>query len=241
MHDDLHERKSHTDDENRRGHLIKAITHLIRLSGIIHVMEMAFNAIASGTALTMDTWSKTIELASLERAWKVICYALDQKWALMPPTTDFVNPDTDDFFLEHNYRKIRKLLNRPGKDFPMTPSAAARHRLTPTGVDSKGNKIKNNSDTALAFFDKLQDLHFGKNKKEVAKNKKVTSRFSKRKYEELDAVALGHLKKLKMTKKQYEGEVSLADSDSDSDVESTPTKATTSTEPSSSKDTAEQV
>ena len=55
MHDNLHRQKSETDDENRRGHLIKAITHLVRLSGIIHVAELAFNAIASNTPISPDS------------------------------------------------------------------------------------------------------------------------------------------------------------------------------------------
>ena len=45
MHNELQDSKSKANDDNRRGHLIKAIAKLIRLSGIIHVVELAFQLI----------------------------------------------------------------------------------------------------------------------------------------------------------------------------------------------------
>ena len=43
MHDNLLRQIHATDDENKRGHLVKAITHLVRLAGLLHVMDLVFD------------------------------------------------------------------------------------------------------------------------------------------------------------------------------------------------------
>ena len=56
VHDNLQNQKAETSDENRRGHITKAITQLIRLSGIIHVMENVFDSLSDGLPITRDIW-----------------------------------------------------------------------------------------------------------------------------------------------------------------------------------------
>ena len=51
MHDDLQAQKAASNDENRCGHLIKGITHLVRLAGILFVLEQGFAAVSNGILL----------------------------------------------------------------------------------------------------------------------------------------------------------------------------------------------
>ncbi len=201
MHDNLQQEKAETNDENRRGHLIKAITHLVRLAGIIHVLENAFDALKDGIAIDITTWNTTISVESLKRAWLIVEYTLKQKWALMPPSFDVPDATSDAEFLTKYSNRIVKFLSR--SDFPITPSTAVRYRCIPTSVNaSTGEHVKANVESAVAFMEKLEKLGFGQLTSQTS-GRRQSTRFEKRKYDDLDEEAKEHLKKLRMSKDEF--------------------------------------
>ena len=54
MQNRLQAMKADTNEENKHGHVIKTITHLVRLSEILFVMEQGFNALAENRKIEMD-------------------------------------------------------------------------------------------------------------------------------------------------------------------------------------------
>ena len=178
MHDNLQNQKAETSDENRHGHITKAITQLIRLSGIIHVMENVFDSLSDGLPITRDTWDTEIACDSLDRAWAVVSYNLEQKWAMMPPSVDVpLGVDDDDNYLTKNVVKIRKFLTCP--DQPVTPSKAVQQRLVSRTSDPSTGRLKDpNVQCAVAFMEKLQDYGFGEMMESTSgKNKRHTKLF----------------------------------------------------------------
>ena len=67
------------------------------MSGIIHVMENVFDSLSDGLPISRDNWDTYISCDSLDRAWAVVTYNLDQKWAMLPPSVDVpLGVDDDD-------------------------------------------------------------------------------------------------------------------------------------------------
>ena len=205
MHDNLQNQKAETSDENRRGHITKAITQLIRLSGIIHVMENVFDCLSDGLPITRDTWDTEIACDSLDRAWAVVSYNLEQKWAMMPPSVDVpLGVDDDDNYLTKNVVKIRKFLSC--LDQPVTPSKAVQQRLVPRTSDPSTGRLKDpNVQCAVAFIEKLQDYGFGEMMESTSgKNKRHTKLFRKRKFDNLSDNVREHLQALEISKEAYD-------------------------------------
>lgn len=200
IHDSLQEQKASTTDDNRRGHIVKAITHVVRVAGIIHVMEQSFNGIT-------DTWNRVINVASVEKAKKIVLYTLGQKFALMPPTAEdeLRDANSDDGYIRRYSSTIVKFLSR--SDFPMYPSTAHKYRLTPKMPNQTGK------DAAAAFMERVKQLGFGDIVPCVGGNNKPTVKFLKRKYAELSEETLEHMKKMKMTRAMYESQSDQGRSD----------------------------
>ena len=204
MHDTLQQQKAASNDENRRGNIVKGITHLIRLAGILFVMEQAFNAVSADGTFNIDNWETTITLACLQSAWSIVNYTLKQKWALMPPCAEvYANPSSDEAFVSTNGDRIKKFLMR--SDFPMSPSNALRYRCVPNSVDEQGKVVKLNVSHAEKFLARLETIGFGELRSVTGvKNKQVSKSFVKRKFQDLSSDAVEHLKKLKLSREEYE-------------------------------------
>ena len=94
MQDKLQQMKAGLNDKNRQGHVVQSIMHLIRLAGILFVMDQATEKLKHGN-IDLDSWNTTISVESLQHAYTIVEYTLKQKWALMPPPLEYDDPDSD--------------------------------------------------------------------------------------------------------------------------------------------------
>ena len=183
MHDNLLRQKHATDDENKRGHLVKAITHLVRLAGLLHVMELVFDGLKAGKNVAAE-WSNIITPHSLDKAWTVIEYCLAQKWALMPPSFGGVCADGDEGFIATYRDYLVKFLTSPIK--PLTATRVVQNRLAPRLPDATGKlQSRVNMDSALSFMERLNGIGFGKiDSTTTGKNRRAMKTFVKRPFDE---------------------------------------------------------
>lgn len=82
VHDELRERKLEIkDDVDRRGILSKCKGQICRIAMILQCIEQAVNIAANGDR----EWSYLIEASHIKKAFVVLNYLIDQKFALMKP------------------------------------------------------------------------------------------------------------------------------------------------------------
>ena len=168
-------------------------------------MENVFDSLSDGLPITRDNWGTEIACDSLDRAWAVVNYNLEQKWAMMPPSVGVpLGVDDDDNYLTKNVVKIRKFLTCP--DQPVTPSKAVQQRLVPRTSDPSTGRLKDpNVQCAVAFMEKLQDYGFGEMMELTSgKNKRHTKLFRKRKFDNLSDNVREHLQALEISKEAYD-------------------------------------
>lgn len=186
-------------------------------------MEQVFNAINDKKDIVNDTWNTIISSQSLDKAWAIVTYTLEQKWALMP--TPFGIVDDDAGYVARYHEHIAKFLTSPVK--PMTATKASQNRLAPRLPDPITGRIQSrvNVESTLSFMDKLKNMGFGTIETlHTGNNKRLTKVFVKRKYEALDDIPKGHLKKLKVSQQDYDtgcGDEQHSDSETRSETAGT--------------------